>query len=385
MLRGELVQPKANIAIPKADTAMPPSRPFVVEMAVLPESAVGHALALVELLRTANLMAGLRLGARAPRIAWRFVDALGQPLRAEEGLLQALTLEGQSGDTPAAALFVAPLHLADIPALRLAVQRHAALARRAALMVDMGDLVCTVGNGAWFAAHSGRLDGRRLALAWYYVAGLRRDFPDLKPEAGPGFCEDGPWLSTAYPADLGPLAIALARHALGAEPAAALSAVLRPDRHRELAAMQASHTIPNTRDSTLARAIAWMEQRVEQPYDLAALATAAAVSTRTLLRHFQQELGHSPLDHLHGLRCARARVLLEITLESVPSVALACGYADPAAFRRIFARHTGLTPTAYRQRHALRAPRRRWRVDTSDSVGTALAALRSAAKKPGTP
>ncbi len=385
MLRAGFPRKEANIAIQEADTAMPTQPLFVVEIAVLPESAMGHALALVELLRTANLMAGLRLGARAPRLAWRFVDALGQPLRAEEGLLQALALEGQGGDSPAAALFIAPLHLADIPTLRQAVQRHAALARRAALMVDTGRRVCTLGNGAWFAAHSGRLDGRRLALAWYYVAGLRRDFPTLTPEAGQGFCEDGPWLSAAYPADLGPLAIALAQHALGTEPAAALAAVLQPDRHRELAAAQASHAIPNTRDSTLARAIAWMEQRVEQPYNLAALATAAAVSARTLLRHFQQELGHSPLDHLHGLRCARARVLLEITLESVPTVALACGYTDPAAFRRVFARHTGLTPTAYRQRHALRAPRRRWRVDTGASVDTALSALRSAAKKPGTP
>ncbi|MGQ3066136.1 MAG: hypothetical protein ACT6RM_17665, partial [Sphingopyxis sp.] len=133
--------------------------------------------------------------------------------------------------------------------------------------MDTGRRVCTLGNGAWFATHSGRLDGRRLALAWYYVAGLRRDFPTLTPEAGQGFCEDGPWLSAAYPADLGPLAIALAQHALGTEPAAALAAVLQPDRDRELAAAQASHAIPNTRDSTLARALAWMEQRVEQPYD----------------------------------------------------------------------------------------------------------------------
>lgn len=385
MLKADSSALEANIAIQKADTAMPVHPPFVIEIAVLPQSALGHALALVELLRTANLMASLRLGAQAPRLAWRFVDAQGQPLRAEEGLLQGLALEGQSGDAPAAALFIAPLHLADIPAVRQAVQHHAVLARRAALMVDTGRLVCTLGNGAWFAAHSGRLDGRRLALAWYYVAGVRRDFPTLTPEAGHGFCKDGPWLSAAYPADLGLLAIALAQQALGVEPATALAAVLRPDRDRELAAAQATHTIPNTRDSTLARAIAWMEQRVEQPYDLAALATAAAVSTRTLLRHFQQELGHSPLDHLHGLRCARARVLLEITLESVPTVALACGYSDTAAFRRVFARHTGLTPTAYRQRHALRAPRRRWRVDTGARVETALAALLAAAKKPGTP
>ena len=40
---------------------------------------------------------------------------------------------------------------------------------------------------------------------------------------------------------------------------------------------------------------------------------------------------------LHRLRCARARVLLEITLESVPSVALACGYEDASAFRRVSA------------------------------------------------
>lgn len=385
MLRAGQLPMGGNIAIQEADTAMPAPKPFVVEIAVLPESALGHALALVELLRTANLMAGLRLGTQAPRIGWRFVDAHGQPLRAEEGLLQAVAREGDCGDTRAAALFVAPLHLADIPAIRQAVRRHAALARRIALVVDTGRLVCTLGNGAWFAAHSGRLEHSRLALAWYYIAGLDRDFPGLTPEIGQGFCENGPWLSAAYPADLGRIAVALAHHALGAELAEALAAVLRPDRDRELAATQASHTIPNTRDSTLARAITWMESRVEQPYDLTALAIAAAVSTRTLLRHFQQELGHSPLDHLHGLRCARARVLLEITLESVPTVALACGYSDPAAFRRVFARHTGLTPTAYRQRHALRAPRRRWRVDTGASPDAALAALRAAAKKPGTP
>jgi transcriptional regulator GlxA family with amidase domain len=374
-----------TIAIQEADTAMPATpKPFVVEIAVLPETSPGHALALVELLRTANLLARLRLGTGAPRLGWRFIDAQAQPLRAEQGLLQAVALEGDCADMPADALFIASLHLADIPAIRQAVRRHAALVRRVALMADTDRRVCTQGNAAWFAAGSGRLDHSRVALAWYYIAAMGRDFPGIAPETGAGFCEDGAWLSAAYPGDLGALASALTRLALGIEAADALAAVLRPDRDRALAALQAVHTIPNTRDSTLARAIAWMEQRVEQPYDLAALATAAAVSARTLLRHFKQELGHSPLDHLHGLRCARARVLLEITLESVPTVALACGYSDPAAFRRIFARHTGQTPTAYRQRHALRAPRRRWRVETGANADAALAALRAATQKPGT-
>ncbi|MNW07001.1 DNA-binding transcriptional regulator AraC [compost metagenome] len=57
--------------------------------------------------------------------------------------------------------------------------------------------------------------------------------------------------------------------------------------------------------------------------------------------------------------------MLEVTLESVSSIAVACGYADPAAFRRIFVRHVGTPPAEYRKRHALRAPRRRWRVDVA--------------------
>ena len=80
--------------------------------------------------------------------------------------------------------------------------------------------------------------------------------------------------------------------------------------------------------------MAYLEKNLEQPYVLHQVAQAAAVSPRTLLRHFQDAVGQSPLDHLHQLRCARAKVLLEITLESVPSIAMACGYSDRAAFRR---------------------------------------------------
>lgn len=73
-----------------------------------------------------------------------------------------------------------------------------------------------------------------------------------------------------------------------------------PSERATRAALQ-DRRIPATRTSVLAHAIAWLEARVEQPYDLRALADAVSASPRTLLRHFQQELGHSPLDHLHRL------------------------------------------------------------------------------------
>ena len=51
----------------------------------------------------------------------------------------------------------------------------------------------------------------------------------------------------------------------------------------------------------------------------------------------------TPLNYLHRLRIERAKMLLEVTLHGVESVAEACGYADTSAFRRLFQRETILT------------------------------------------
>ena len=274
---------------------------------------------------------------------------------------------GGASRRPRVGWFIPSFHAADIPAIRDVAARHQSLSRQIGIALDAGLKVLTVGNGAWLAAHSGRLQGRRGCLPWFYLAGFERDFPEVGLDAGHDLSDDGPWLSCALPHRLGEMAIALVRHALGDALAQTCASVLRPDHDRAhaRAALQANarQHIPATRDSTLARATAWMENHLDEPYSLARLTEAAAVSPRTLVRHFQQEPSQSPLDHLHSLRCARAKVLLEVTLESVPSIAVACGYADPAAFRRIFVRYTGVAPGEYRKRHALRAPRRRWRVD----------------------
>ncbi|MFY3383583.1 GlxA family transcriptional regulator [Paracidovorax sp. MALMAid1276] len=370
--------------MPAAPVSSATAPVFTVDIPLLPESAAGHALQFIDLLRGANLLAGLRLGAHAPRLAWRLLDARGVPLPALPGPLGAYaggtpptgasssapaaarhTPDAHGSDARACALFLPPLHAADIPAIRAVAQRHRALSRQVGQVLDSGRPVFTLGNAAWLAAHSGRLAGRRVALPWFYVAGFERDFPDTGFTPGQAISEDGLWISAALPAQVSELAVALVRRTLGPALAEACASVLVADPERTRAAQQANaqHHIPATRDSTLARAIAWMEAHLDQPYSLQTLAEAAAVSPRTLLRHFQQELSQSPLDHLHSLRCARAKVLLEVTLESVPSIAVACGYADPAAFRRIFVRHTGMAPAEYRKRHTLRAPRKRWRVD----------------------
>ncbi|MBP6900025.1 MAG: helix-turn-helix domain-containing protein [Burkholderiaceae bacterium] len=338
-------------------------RPFGIDFPVVPTTAMGHVLQAMELMRAAGLVARLRLGRGAPRLGWRLCDAKGQALPVTAGPVQALLDEGRF-DGPAQAQWVLSQHAPDVPTLRQAVQRQRALLQHMAVVLDQGQRVLTLGNGAWLAAGSGRLAQRRVALPWYWAAAFHRDHPDIQVADGTGVCVDGPWLSAALPCDIGELLLALLAQLWDRPLHDAMASVLRPDAARQKAALEALDTqhVPTTRDSALAKAIKYLEQHVEQPYSLDAVSRAASVSARTLLRHFQEALGHSPLDHLHRLRCDRARLLLEITLQSIPAIAQSCGYADPAAFRRVFSRHVGLTPQDYRDGHTLRAPRKRWRV-----------------------
>lgn len=359
-------------------TALTPRQGLHVEIPLLPQTTLGSALALIDLLRSARMLAQLRLGSLAPSIGWRLLTAEGQawpsdrPLLASHGASAAgLPPFGDYlGCAPPAdqarvqrAVFLPAMHAADIPSVRELVRAHGALVASLRQALDAGGLLACQGNGAWLAAATGRAAGRAMVLPWFYVSAFRDDHPEVVLTLDQAGVTDAPWFSVAGVEQMGWLACALLEHSAGP----GLAGLCRPafgfDPQRSRTAALAGTQIRKTRDSTLARAIAWMEQHLDRPYQLDTLAAAAAVSPRTLLRHFRQELGRSPLDQLHLMRCARARVMLEITLESVPTIAQACGYSDPHAFRRVFARHCGCTPSAYREAHALRAPRARWRLD----------------------
>ena len=235
--------------------------PCRLDIPLLPHTALGHALHLLECLRGANLLARLRLGPAAPAMAWRFCDASGAPVSSIGGPLAALAEEGAFSG-PATAVLVAPLHCPDIPAVRAAAQAAQGLSRRLGVALDQGQRVLTMSNGAWVAAASQRLQGRRVALQWYYIAGFERDYPNIRVALDESFVEDGPWLSADLPSQSVRMALALTREGMGQEMADALTAAVQPDPARSLAAHDAvrSHQIPAKRDSTLARAM-WPTSR----------------------------------------------------------------------------------------------------------------------------
>jgi transcriptional regulator GlxA family with amidase domain len=86
------------------------------------------------------------------------------------------------------------------------------------------------------------------------------------------------------------------------------------------------------------------------------MARATATSPRTLARKLAAALQVTPLAFARRIRVARALHLLETTREPVDQIAARVGYADAAAFRRIFRREIGQAPGERRKRRARHAP-----------------------------
>ena len=71
---------------------------------------------------------------------------------------------------------------------------------------------------------------------------------------------------------------------------------------------------------------------------------------RSFKRRFTQATGYSPIAYVQQLRVHEAKRRLERTEEAVDEISWKVGYEDPAFFRRLFKRVTGITPGAYRRK-----------------------------------
>jgi AraC family transcriptional regulator len=102
----------------------------------------------------------------------------------------------------------------------------------------------------------------------------------------------------------------------------------------------------------LYRAKDYIHANVEHELPLGEIARAAALAPHHFLRTFRANFGVTPHAYLVQQRLARARLLLAGTDLSVHSICTRIGFSNAHSFSNLFRRHHGLSPRAYRQRHA---------------------------------
>jgi len=102
-------------------------------------------------------------------------------------------------------------------------------------------------------------------------------------------------------------------------------------------------------DLRIASTIARMQQELEEPLSIDALAHAMNLSASQFTHLFTRETGLSPAQYLHVLRLQRARALLERTFLPVKHVMARVGINDSRRFARDFRRYHGVSPTGLRK------------------------------------
>lgn len=131
---------------------------------------------------------------------------------------------------------------------------------------------------------------------------------------------------------------------------------------------------PDGADPVVARSQAWLAENYASDNAVAAMVRHSGLHPRTFGRRFRAATGRRPMEYIHAVRIEEARRILESSAVTIDDVGYSVGYDDPTFFRRLFKRHTGLTPAAYRRTFAGLVPRLevadRWPASGSAAWGT---------------
>jgi transcriptional regulator GlxA family with amidase domain len=212
--------------------------------------------------------------------------------------------------------------------------------------------IATVCSGTFIAAAAGLLDGRRVTTHWARARELSEAHPRLTVDPDPIYIRDGKvWSSAGVTAGMD-LSLALVEDDLGVDVAQVVARWLVMFLHRPGGQSQFASPVwvPRAERSTVRAVQDLVEAAPGGDHRVPNLAAAAAMSVRHFTRVFTAEVGESPSRFVERTRVDAARRELETTGDTLDVVASRCGLGSAETLRRVFHRHLGVAPDAYRRR-----------------------------------
>jgi transcriptional regulator GlxA family with amidase domain len=208
--------------------------------------------------------------------------------------------------------------------------------------------------GAFFLAHTGLLDRRRVTTHWAVSATFAERFPTIQLDVDAIHVADGP-VRTAAGVTAGlDLALSLVEEDHGRDLAMAVASQLvmffkRPG--GQLQFSRKGEAAPTGR-AALQEVQRWVATEPAADHSIARLAERTGLSERHFARLFHNEIGMTPARWVEESRVGAARRMLEEGGHAPKQVATLCGFANADTLRRAFVKHVGVTPADYRRRYS---------------------------------
>lgn len=295
---------------------------------------------LTDLFGVANRIAAEHESAQLPllRVSHWQVDAHGTPAR---------TFDSHPGpEQPMMAVLVPP-SIAEFTE----DQAPPALLEWLRLQHAGGTVLGGVCIGSIMLARSGLLDGRSATTHWSSAKSFAACYPAVRLEADKPIVDDGDLITSAGLMAWSELGLRLVDRLMGPSIAADTARFLVIE-HSASASQCGSNFAPILRhgDGAVLKVQHWLQASGAVDVSVAAMAQEANLEARTFLRRFRNATGLKPTEYCQHLRVGKARQMLEFTNGTIDHIAWTVGYQDPSAFRAIFKKITGLSPSDYRNR-----------------------------------
>jgi transcriptional regulator GlxA family with amidase domain len=216
-----------------------------------------------------------------------------------------------------------------------------------------GSIIYSACTGAVLLASSGLLNGKAATSHWGYADLFRRSFPEVRfiPEPNIVFADESGRIVTSGGATAWhDLAIhIISRHCSPGE-ALHIAKVYLLQWHGDGQLPFASLVRRSAHaDSVVRRAEDWLRRHYREPQAVASVVAECGIPERSLKRRFVTATGSTVIGYVQNLRIEEAKRLLESGEMALDEIAAAAGYENPAFFRKLFKRTTGLTAGNYRR------------------------------------
>jgi transcriptional regulator GlxA family with amidase domain len=326
-------------------------KPVQALILALPDSAGSAIYGLVDVFASTGTLWRELVGDEPgrPQITPRIVSLSREPFQCGNGIPVRPDL-GIDEAVEADIIVVPELWLAPDDDLR---DRYADLKEWLRERYRAGNTIYSACSGAVLLAAAGLLDGKTATSHWGYTDLFRRSFPRVRfaPEPNIAFADDSGRIVTAGGAtSWHDLAIhIISRHCSPGE-ALHIAKVYLLQWHGDGQLPFASLVRRQAHaDSAVRRAEDWLRRHFQEPHPVAAVVAECGIPERSLKRRFTAATGSSVIAYVQNLRIEEAKRLLESGDLSSDEISATVGYDNPAFFRRLFKRSTGLTAGQYRR------------------------------------
>lgn len=206
--------------------------------------------------------------------------------------------------------------------------------------------------GAFLLASTGLLNGRQCATHWMAAREFRQLFPQVQLVEDRIITDEGGLYSSGGAFSYLNLILYLIEKYAGRPTAVFMSKAFQIEIERN---SQSPFIIFQGQKEHGDEAIRQVQQYIETSVDerttVDELATRFAMGRRNLERRFKRATANSVVEYIQRVKIEAAKMRFESTRDNVNEVMYSVGYSDPKAFRLIFRKITGLSPTDYRQKY----------------------------------